>query len=297
MINVNIYIDMSMGSIGTGTAEMGADRSCILTNIALNAGINFNVGAGYIFQDMASPLNKFLVRCESVNRAGTEAVFTLIQSDLTDAVKSEQYKLVAENVRKSLHIQIAKEDLVRLRQQKYNLCFAKKIQGKPYNVIWKALDNMNYSATNVFEWEPQYQVFGIFTFEPNKIVKENTDLKDIYTGEVTLLDREATFSEPRKGRDFSSITAINEFNRIRFGLRQKCLFAGSSQYAAIYVGDQTDTLDKEVMTPLNTVQVWLERGVSTGMMFTSQRTNVIEVDLSGMSMVTIKYENGTWMRT
>jgi hypothetical protein len=51
---------------------------------------------------------------------------------------------------------------------------------------------------------------------------------------------------------------------------------------------------KDILTPVEKVQVWFEQDVVTSTMFSSARSNAVEVDLTDHNTATRLYSNGIW---
>lgn len=194
---------------------------------------------------------------------------------------------------KKVVVQISEEELHKLKDSHYALCFAKKVGDFDYDVIWKSLDK--YLATNTFSWQPMYQISGTNTFESDVKVEVATNIEDIGLGEKTILDRDGALSNPVTGGDPTAINVDNEYGNIHFVISQLSKNNGGAQETTpIFVSKDESIKGDAHFKPVEKILVWFQQNAQTSTMFTEMRSNAMEVDLTNKNVASIRYENGTW---
>ena len=196
-----------------------------------------------------------------------------------------------EATEKTVIIQIAEEDLVTLKDNNYKLCFAKKVNDT-YNVVWQSLGD--YLVTNSFSWVPMYELFASNTFESEVTVEVTTNIVDIGLGEESTLNSAGLLSDPVTGGPSDSVTMINEYGPIHPGMNQLSTSAEGTISTPIYVAEYQAVLGSVELTPIEYVMVWFEQNIETSTMFSTARSNSIEINMTGVDEQTRLYENGTW---
>lgn len=209
-----------------------------------------------------------------------------------DAIALAKALLAAQ---KTVTIQIAPGDLSNLKTADYKLCFAKKVGEKEYNVIWQSFDK--YLINNVFSWTPQYQLFGNNIFQDKILVQASTNAVTIQLGEMSLLDKNGYLNSPETGGKPTALTMKNEYGSIHPGVKQISTnnITGKMESTPIYVAVDEAMKGEITLTPVEKVLVWFEQNVQTSMMFSSAKTNSIEIDLTSENSAIRKYENEKWV--
>lgn len=204
-----------------------------------------------------------------------------------------ELKLLLKATEKSLTVKIDPAEQEKLKENGYCLCFAKKVGDFDYNVIWKSMDK--FLANNIFSWVPLFQVFGTNTYKNGVKVVASTDVIDIGLGEKTTLDKNGILSAPVTGGDENAINVDNEYGDIHFAISQVTLDEnGDRQSTPIYVSDSVAILGSSEFEPVEKVQVWFQKDAETSTMFTTMRSNAIEIDLTSKSAGAIEYKDGKW---
>ncbi len=198
-----------------------------------------------------------------------------------------------EATTKSLTIEIASGDLENLKENKYKLCFAKKVGNNDYNVVWQSSDE--YLVNNKFSWTPQYQIFGSNTFEDNVTVQVSTNAVGIGLGEQITPDKEGVSGKPSTGEPNNSITMHNEYGSIHPGVNQLSTINGTQKSTPIYVAQKPVVKGDTELTPIDKILVWFEQDIETSTMFSESRSNSTEVDLTSSDSATRKYEDQQWI--
>ncbi|WP_434443415.1 hypothetical protein [Lentzea sp. E54] len=193
---------------------------------------------------------------------------------------------------KTVDIQIAPEDLKTLKESGYQLCFAKKVNDT-YNVVWQSASE--YLVDNSFSWQPLYELFGSNKFEGDVSVHVATNRVSIGLGDEATLDKDGLLGEASSGGPATGITMINQYGPIHPGL---CAFStdvnGRGTTTPIYVAESPIVSGSDVLTPVEVVQVWFEQNIATSTMFSSARSNAVEIDLSQQNTAARLYSNGGW---
>ncbi|MDQ5984010.1 MAG: hypothetical protein RUMPE_01039 [Eubacteriales bacterium SKADARSKE-1] len=198
-------------------------------------------------------------------------------------------------VEKMVRVSINPDDLNNLKNNKYSLCFAKKVGDEDYNVVWRA--DKAFLQNNKISWTPQYKIFGSNTFENAVKVEVSTDLLNIGIGEQTTLTANGLFTTASTSPDKTSITLNNEFGSIHPGLYQISTGGDNKPIASpIYVAKESIVLGKTSLKPVDKVLVWFEQHIETSTMFSDSRSKSIELDLTESSEMTVKYENQEWKK-
>lgn len=207
-----------------------------------------------------------------------------IQKELTTALAATQ---------KVVDIQISQEDLMALKASDYKLCFAKKVGNAAYNVVWQSYSK--YLSNNTFSWTPQYQLFGSNLFQGNIEVKVATNTVTIGLGEESILNDAGVLQSPSTGGIATGFTMVNQYGSIHPGVNQLSTGIDGSQVSTpIYVAENPIVSGQAELTPVEKVLVWFEQNVQTSTMFSSARSNSVEIDLTAVNSATRLYNNQKW---
>lgn len=194
---------------------------------------------------------------------------------------------------KIVDIQIAPGDLATLKTNNFKLCFAKKVGDEAYNVVWQSYHD--YLSNNSFSWTPQYQMFGSNTFQGNLTVKVSTNLQTIGLGETCVLDENGFLSQAVSGGPAISLTMDNEFGSIHPGINQLSIgLNGQTVSTPIYVAEKQIVKGNASLTPVEKVLVWFEQNIETSTMFSTARSNSVEIDLTFTNDATRLYSDQEW---
>ena len=195
---------------------------------------------------------------------------------------------------KTVNVEIASEDLTTLKDAGYKLCFAKKVGDNDFNVVWQSYDK--YLGNNSFMWTPQYQLFGSNTFKDNITVKASTNTVTIGLGETSILDNAGNLGQPKTGGPSTAITMDNEYGTIHPGVNQLSTGIDGKQISSpIYVATDPIVLGNTALTPVELVLVWFEQNVQTSTMFSTSRSNSIQIDLTNTNEQTRLYKDQKWV--
>ena len=192
---------------------------------------------------------------------------------------------------KTVNITIASDDLTKLKKADYRLCFAKKINDT-YNVVWESRPTQQYLVNNTFSWTPQYQIFGSKVFEDTVKVEVSTNQVDIGLGQQVTMDKVGNLSQ---AIDFTTDPAtyfkfINEFGPIHVGVCQY----HKGGLTPIYVSENPIVSGDDVLAPKEMVQIWFQTDIETSTMFSTARSQTIEVDLTNTDERSIEYKDEAW---
>lgn len=222
------------------------------------------------------------------------ALVEAVRHDELHPVQAAQLlRALTEATEKSVTIEIDSGDLARLKEAKYRLCFAKKVGDAAYNVVWQSYDS--YLATNTFSWTPQYELFGSNTFEANVKVFVSTNKVAIGLGETAVLDTNGNLGDPYTGGSATAITMQNQYGPIHPGVNQLSSSSmGATKSTPIYVAQNAIVLGDTTLTPVEKVLVWFQQDIQTSTMFSSSRSNAIEVNLTSTNQATRLYAAGQW---
>lgn len=193
---------------------------------------------------------------------------------------------------KVVNIQLASEDLERLKKGHYLLCFAKKVNDS-FNVVWRASDK--YLSNNTFTWTPAYQVFGSNTFQTGIPVKISTNRQNISLGEISILDHNGILQPATPGEPAHALTIDNQYEPIHLGVNALGVgIDGESMSTPIYVTEQK--LDKGLhrLIPAENILVWFEQDIMTGTMFSGHRPLAVEIDMMRDDKITYIFRDGNW---
>lgn len=194
---------------------------------------------------------------------------------------------------KSVNVQIAADDIRRLMNSGYRMCFAKKVGTADYNVIWQSYKD--FSENNTFSWIPRYQVFRTDTFQSGVTVKTSSSPKAIGLGEITTIDKYGILTDPVTGGDNASINVDNEYKATHIGVCQLSTgIDGKEVSTPIYVSENECMLGNAVLKPVEKIMIWFEYNAQTSTMFTDMKTHSIEVDLTQKNSVNLRYEDEKW---
>ncbi len=193
---------------------------------------------------------------------------------------------------KSVEIQIDSNDLASLKENKYRLCFAKKVNNT-YNVVWQSY--IDYLGNNTFSWTPVYQLFGTNTFQDNITVEVDTNAISILLGQGATLDQNGNLGPASTQNPPTAISMTNEYGPIHPGLNQLSTGQNGQSVTPIYVAEYQIELGTDQLTPVDKVQVWFEQNIETSTMFSDARTNITEIDLTFVDQGTRLYKNGIWV--
>lgn len=195
---------------------------------------------------------------------------------------------------KAVRIEIAPEDLTNLKSANYKLCFAKKVGDEDYNVVWQSYDK--YLSTSNFSWTPMYQLFGSNTFQGQVQVQVSTNIVDIGLGETSVLNTVGILEPPKTGGPEISLTMENEYGSIHPGVNQLSTGIDGGQVSTpIYVAMNSIVMGNTELTPVEKVLVWFEQNIQTSTMFSSSRSESVEIDLTTTNSATRLYKNQDWV--
>lgn len=196
-------------------------------------------------------------------------------------------------VQKAVTIQIAREDLMMLKQGAYKLCFAKKVAEGDYNVVWQSINN--YLTNNQFSWTPQYQLFGSNVYQDGVVVQVATNVVNIGPGETSVLDEDGVLGEPKTGGKPTSITLQNNYGSIHVGLNQLSTGIDGRQISTpIFLTPRTMVSGDVQLTPIDRVLVWFEQDIRTSTIFSTARSRALEIDLTFTNSATRLYAGQQW---
>lgn len=208
-------------------------------------------------------------------------------------VKATALKSAVGAAMKVVNIQIEKDDIRKLMNSNYRMCFAKKIGDAAYNVIWQSYKD--FSENNEFSWIPQYQVFRTDRFQSGVTVKTSSNPQTIGLGETTTIDKYGILSDPVTGGDTTAINVDNEYKATHIGVSQLSTgIDGKIVSTPIYVSENECLLGNAVLKPVEKVMIWFEYNAETSTMFTDMKTRGIEVDLTQKDSVNLRYKDEQW---
>lgn len=195
---------------------------------------------------------------------------------------------------KGVTIAIDLDDLKVLKASNYRLCFAKKVGAEAYNVVWQSYHD--YLAFNEFSWTPMYQLFGSNRFDSDVTVKVSTNTINIGLGEESTLDNVGVLSGAKTGGPSTAITLINDYGSIHPGINQLSTgIDGKEISTPIYVSENPIVSGSVKLTPVERVLVWFEQNIQTSTMFSTARSQSVEIDLTNVNSATRLYQGGQWL--
>jgi len=211
----------------------------------------------------------------------------------------EQQSLVC----KTIIIQISQEDLEILKNGKYMLCIAMKIENHDYNVIWQAYQD--YMINNQFMIYPRYAAFGSQYFTNNSEVFASTNTVDILQGETTTVEASGYLTNAVSGGEEQAINFNNEYNGIHLGIGQYLNdIHNESIRAPIFVSKNSYSSENIHFVPECKLLIWFEQNVESGTMSSNifqstgegSMSELIELYLDKYDEITVKYVEGQWMK-
>jgi len=206
----------------------------------------------------------------------------------------QAFQAALADVQKQVQIEIALPDLENLKNAGYKLCFAKKVGTEDFNVVWQSYDA--YLFSNNFSWTPMYQLFGSNTFQGDVTVRVSTNVRDIGLGETSVLSPSGILQPPSTGGPETAITMNNEYGSIHPGVNQLSTGIDGKQVSTpIYVAVNPVVMGPTQLTPVEKVLVWFEQNVETSTMFSTSRSNPVEIDLTATNSATRRYEDQVWV--
>ncbi|WP_298513149.1 hypothetical protein [uncultured Kordia sp.] len=200
---------------------------------------------------------------------------------------------------KTVIVEITTEDLIQLKDAKYNLCFAKKLNDS-FNVVWQSYDN--FLNTNHFSYEPNYELFCSNTFEENELVVVSTNIQPCDLGNYCTLTEAGVLDPQTSGGINNSLTLKNDYDTIHSGVQQSSTgIDGKTISTPIYVSEKAIIKGYDELNPKDIVRVWFQQDIETSTMILpppfQQRlasSYYIDVDLTSTNEVTCVFENGDW---
>jgi hypothetical protein len=205
-----------------------------------------------------------------------------------------------EATQKKVLIKIDEDELTKLKNNGYKLCFAKKVGEEDFNVVWQSYDS--YLANNEFSWTPQYQIFGSNTFEEKIKVKVSTNPIFIQLGQTTTLNEVGIFQKAVSGGDKNALNVINKFGDIHVGVSQLSTgIDGQMISTPIYVSTKVVIRDDDPKTPginlkpKEEVLVWFEQNIETSTIFSGVRGKAIPIDLTNSSEEARLFKGDEWL--
>lgn len=185
-------------------------------------------------------------------------------------------------------VNITIDNLKGVKDDHYKLCFAKKIKEGDYNVVWQSYSEYLKNAT--FSWTPVYQLFGSNEFSPSVQVSMSTDPKTIELDQQCVLDKEGDLGQAATGGDPLGLTLVNNFGSIHPGVNQQSRgIDGKVNIIPIYVSAEPVLEGTILLTPVEKVMIWFDQNAETSAMFSDAKSRQIELDLTDLETVSIKY--------
>lgn len=212
----------------------------------------------------------------------------------TSIRKCQTPETALANSTKTVNIKISDEEIKNLKENDYKLCFAKKIGGTEYDIVWQAYSS--FLSKNVFSWTPEYQLFGSDNFISGTTVATQTNNMIIGLGKTSILDKNGLLNTPTSGGQIDSIAMDNKYGNIYPGVNQMSTgIDGSKNSTPIYVAQKASIKGITTsLTPMDKIIVWFQQGVETSTMFSDAVANPEEIDFSTADSVTRLYSNGQW---
>ncbi len=205
---------------------------------------------------------------------------------------NEQLTSLLVAASKNVDVEIAEDDFDTLKDGKYSLCFAKKV-GTDYNVVWKS--SMKFLQLNSFKWTPLYELFGTNVFEGGVTVKASTHNNICGLGQTCTLDSNGKLGSAVDGGTDIALHLENEYGPIHAGVNQLVTgIDGKLESLPIYVSQSQIVKGNTDLTPKESVLIWFEQNIETSTMFSTSRSNFVEVDLTTMNEGAVLYKNGGW---
>lgn len=207
---------------------------------------------------------------------------------------------------KKLTILIAANDLQDLTDAGYLLCFAKKVAGESYDIVWRAFTK--YFTNNVFSWTSHYKLLSTNAFIAGATPRSLTESTAIQIGQQTTLDSAGVFSSPVTGSNPNVLEMTNQYGKIYPGVCQTSTGIDNSIIdTPIYISQQANVPGVITFKPIEKALVWFEQGVKTSTMFsvppqlgvsrmapTTGQSFATEVVMTSTDTATRKYENYQW---
>ncbi|MGK7925414.1 MAG: hypothetical protein AB4290_09230 [Spirulina sp.] len=212
----------------------------------------------------------------------------------TTLTRDQAFLSALAAVQKSVIIKIATSDLETLKNGNYKLCFAKKVGDAAYNVVWQSYQD--YLANNTFSWTPQYQIFGSNVFQANIEVQVSTNTQTIGLGETSILNSSGILESPSTGGPTTGFVMDNQYGSIHPGVNQLSTgIDGKQESTPIYVAESPSVIGETTLTPVEKILVWFEQDIQTSTMFSTSRSQAVEIDLTNQDSATRMYQNQTWI--
>lgn len=194
---------------------------------------------------------------------------------------------------KSVTINIGDDDFDMLKDGGYSLCFAKKVNGA-YNVVWQSADE--YLQSNTFSWVPMYRLFGSNKFVGNQRVAVSTNTQPIELGQQATLNKKGHLEEASTGDTPTALTLNTEYEPIHSGVQAYSTdIHGKTSTTTIYVSPGPVVDGTDILTPVESVQVWFDSKLTTSTMISDALSKAVEIDLTQVNSATRLYQGGKWI--
>jgi len=198
---------------------------------------------------------------------------------------------------KSLTILIADEALTSLKENKYNLVIAKKVNDA-YTVVWSSYQG--YLSKNTATWTPQYSVFLAQKFEQGVLVDSSSKVQPIKPGQTCVFDKNGLLwpaTGPVEGGTF-------KIDSDYVGAPHPAVsctitdFSGKVVTTPIYVATNSIVKGQVQLTPIESVKVWFQQKIETSTMISEADSTAFEVTFtSDSTSATISYsKEQTWSK-
>lgn len=203
------------------------------------------------------------------------------------------YQDIRDAVQKMVNVSITADGLKKLKDNKYKLCFAKKVGDFDYNVVWQSYEK--YMELNEFSWEPVYAMFGTNCFKESVTVKATCRPVKMGLGQITTLDVNGVLTNPVSGGEETALNLVNEYGEIHPGVNQLSYgIDGSEVSTPIYVAKEAMLSGTASLQPKEKVLVWFEQNIETGTMFSTARSKSVEIDLTYTNTANVEYDGDGW---
>ncbi|HYG64979.1 MAG TPA: hypothetical protein VEL74_20520 [Thermoanaerobaculia bacterium] len=205
----------------------------------------------------------------------------------------------------TLQLMISAQDLTTLRQAGESIVIARAFSGSSPNVAWVSFAPF---SSNTVTWDDAYGLFAS-PAQSSGTIQILSQTSGTAASGMYYNFADASFSGPFSGASAPGAGSFRVFNQmpssqytaLGFGMLQSATVNGSALPARPANLDIVPAMQFSTFTPLNTVYVWLQSGVSSGDIVTlpplsmgaalAVSSRATKVQFSGTSSLSYVYES------
>lgn len=196
----------------------------------------------------------------------------------------------------TITIQIAKQDLKILKDDRYHLCIAGRMDDSDFTVVWYAAERFTYN--NKIEINNEYGVFA--SQKGTKKVFEDFPGTPASIGEKCTIDKYGTISQAVTGDNPDAIVLVNQYGNLYPGLTRSGIGIYGEEFSnPVFLSRNAILRGEFEYFPTDQFKIWFEQNKVAGDILPQQKmraaiTDYAIVDLAKRNAPVLSYSEGYW---